>query len=328
MRLRTIAAGALLVATACSGAAPPPPETTEPPLTTLPPVSSTTTTPRPTLPPPPEGDVCASFGPPESLGSLASAELRETSGIAASRTHPGVLWAHNDSGDAAAVHAIGIDGSDLGRFRLANSLAIDWEDMAVGPGPDAALDYLYLGDIGDNLEIRSRLPIYRIPEPIPDRAGGLVEDVETFTVTYGEAGSFNAEAMAIDPFGAALYVITKRDDADTQTVFRAPLGDLVPGGVTLLTPVAVLDLGPGTEVTGADFSADGGLLALRGYSQVWIWTRTTPDAAAVFASAPCEAPSPEERQGEAIAFDPVRLGYFTVSEGTGAAVNYVGAEPP
>ena len=281
-----------------------------------------------TLPPPPESDVCDGFAQPVALGTIATAELRETSGIVASRTHPGVLWAHNDSGDAAAVHAVGTDGSDLGRFRLTNALAIDWEDMSLGPGPEPDRDYLYIGDIGDNLLLRSRLPIYRVPEPVPDRSGGSLEDVEVLTVTYGELGSFNAEAMAIDRFGRDLYIITKRGDDGRSVVFRVALADLVPGGVALLDPVAVLDLGPGAEVTGADITADGGLIALRGYSEVWIWTRVVPGAAETFATEPCLAPSPDEIQGEAIAFDPDGLGYFTVSEGSRAAINYVGPRSP
>ncbi len=32
-------------------------------------------------------------------GTLHSPRVKESSGIAASRAHPGVLWTHNDSGD-------------------------------------------------------------------------------------------------------------------------------------------------------------------------------------------------------------------------------------
>ena len=323
--MAALAAGLLVVA-ACNGAGTAGSATTaeaSPPLTTLPPVTTTAEPPTPTLPPAPLDDICETFAQPQALGTVASAELREVSGIAASRTHEGVLWAHNDSGDAAAVHAIGTDGSDLGRFRLTNAIALDWEDMAIGHGPDPSRDYLYLGDIGDNLQFRSRLQIYRIPEPTPDRAGGVVEDVEVINVTFGEIGSFNAEAMAIDPFLKDLFVITRRDD-DRSIVFRVPLSELEPNKTALLEVAAVIRLGEGAEVTAADISRDGGLVALRGFSQVWIWVRDSQDAADVFAGEPCRAPSPDEVQGEALAFDPTGLAYYTLSEGAGAAVNYVG----
>ena len=42
----------------------------------------------------------------------AGAVLRELSGFAASRIHPGIFWAHNDSGNAPALYALRADGSD------------------------------------------------------------------------------------------------------------------------------------------------------------------------------------------------------------------------
>ncbi len=299
------------------------------PTTTTPATSVTTTGPvGPTLPPPPDlgpGEtVCDSFTTPVETGTLASADLRETSGIVASRAHPDVLWAHNDSGDAAAVHAVGTDGGDLGRFRLTNAVALDWEDIAIGPGPVPGRDYLYLGDIGDNLGIRGRLLIHRIPEPVPDRSGGIIEDVETLQVTYGERDrGFDAEAMFVDPLTADLFIVTKRDEEGRSIVFRAAAGELGVGTVTLMTPIAVLDLGPSAQVTAADITVDGGALVLRGYDEVWIWVRTDIDVATTFDADPCLAPSPDEIQGEAVAFEPGG-GYYTIGEGTRAAVNYIG----
>ena len=84
--------------------------------------------------------------------------------------------------------------------------------------------------------------------------------------------------------------------------------------------------GPSTsnQVTAADITADGGIIALRGYEQVWMWLRTESDIGTTFAAGPCSAPYPSERQGEALAFNATGSGYYTVSEGTHSAVNYVG----
>ena len=65
-----------------------------------------------------------------------SAPLDEVSGLAVGRRNPDLLWTHNDSGDCAA---------DL-RYRtsrrrvvtevsVAGAGALDWEDIAIGPGP-------------------------------------------------------------------------------------------------------------------------------------------------------------------------------------------------
>jgi len=297
-------------------------------LSTLPPlteVQPTGAAPAPPLPPPLASGmtICDTFAAPAAVGEVVSAELRETSGIAASRAHRGVLWAHNDSGDAAATYGLGTDGSDLGRFRLNNASALDWEDMAIGPGPVPGKDHLYLGDIGDNLRIRGDLTVYRIGEPEPGRPGDTVDGVETLRVTYGEADrGLDAEALAVDPVTGDLLVFTKGDGAGRSFVFRAATSDLAVDVITLLAPVTVLTLGENAEVTAADFTVEGGILALRGYGEVWMWLRTDVDLAVTLEAAPCLAPSPEEAQGEALAFAPDGS-YYTIGEGARAPVHRV-----
>ena len=44
-------------------------------------------------------------------------ELRESSGLAVSRTQPGVLWSHNDSGDGPNLYAIDMSGRLLARIQ-------------------------------------------------------------------------------------------------------------------------------------------------------------------------------------------------------------------
>lgn len=306
-------------------------------LTTLPAVTTSQSppgTPPPprTLPPPPvlaAGEtICDGFAVPSATGSVSTAQLTEASGVVASRTQPGVLWVHNDSGDAAAVYAVGTDGSDLGRFRLTNAVALDWEDIAIGPGPEPGRDYLYLADIGDNLGFRGNLTVYRIPEPVADRAGGLVEDVEALRVTYGEGDrGLNAEAMFVDPLTGDVYIVTKGDDGTPSIVFRAPARELAADRIVLMEPVAILDLGDRAQVTAADIATDGGTVVLRGYNEVWMWARNDLDIGSSLSEEPCTAPSPDEVQGESIALAPGG-GYYTISEGTRPAVNYVAPEAP
>jgi len=81
----------------------------------------------------------------------------------------------------------------------------------------------------------------------------------------------------------------------------------------VLELVTVLSLD--AEVSGADISWDGSTIAFRGYQTVWMWHRppggTVADA---LATDRCTAPSPDEVQGESIAF--LQDGsYATVSEG-------------
>src|SRR5205823_412411 len=56
-----------------------------------------------------------------------SPRVRESSGIAVSRAHRGVLWTHNDSADDAYVYATDLAGTDRGVVRIRGARAVDWE---------------------------------------------------------------------------------------------------------------------------------------------------------------------------------------------------------
>jgi len=268
--------------------------------------ATTTSAPPPTLAP---GETaCGPYQAITTAGVVASTDLVEVSGLAASRTQPGVLWAHNDSRDGARAYAIGPDGADLGGFDIAGALAFDWEDMAAEPGPDAGASHLYFGDIGDNFSIRGgRITVYRVPEPDPTTLTGPIEGTAVLEFIYPD-GTYNAEALFVA--GDSLYIVTK--DTEEARVYR---GDATrnDSGVETLEFVTVLPLG--AEVSGADMSWDGTTIALRGYDSVWLWHRQ-PGAtvAETFTTEPCNAPAPDEVQGEAIAFLPDGS-YATISEG-------------
>ena len=129
-----------------------------------------------TAPSPALFDATCDADDPVPSGSVASAELVELSGLAAGRSAEGVLWAHNDSGDRPRLFALGLDGSDRGAFEVEGADAVDWEDMAAGPGPDGS-PHLFVADVGDNAESRPEVAVYRIPEPSLGslRTGGPIE---------------------------------------------------------------------------------------------------------------------------------------------------------
>ena len=110
---------------------------------------------------------CPKFLGGHKVGTVQSALIGEASGLAASRKNPGVLWTHNDDGPAC-VYAIAPDGKHLGVYNLEGAKMRDWEDIAIGPGPQANVDYLYVGAIGDNNSKRKSIIIYRVPEPKVD----------------------------------------------------------------------------------------------------------------------------------------------------------------
>jgi hypothetical protein len=273
-------------------------------------------------------------------GSVASPDLIEISGLAASRSQPGTFWAHNDSGDTARVFAMDTAGQSLGTYTLTGAEAIDWEDMAIGPGPQDGASYLYLGDIGDNASIRAEIVVYRVAEPTVDQASSplALVGVESLVLRYPD-GAHDAETLLVDPVSGDLFIITKDISGGPSRVFRAPASALVAGPVVLeqvaqidfasLVPQKVVppDSPPlptalGKIPTGGDVSPAGDLIAIRTYGTVWVWSRPPGTALAdAFASAPCEGPSVIEAQGEAIAFAADGASYFTASEGLNVALH-------
>ncbi len=283
---------------------------------------STTSAPQTTSTTLPAGvAVCDLYSDIESSGVVASPDLVEASGLAASRVAPGVLWSHNDSQGTATLYAFAGNGDDLGGYDVPDAFALDWEDMSAGPGPEGHGSYLYVGDIGDNFDIRGGLvTVYRVPDADPADLDGEFTESTALTYRYPE-GNHNAEALFIDPVEPALYLVTKsRDEA---FVFRGSLSPT--DGPSDLALVATLFLGG--EISGADMSFDGTTLGLRGYQTVWMWHRG-PDVsvAEMLSEDPCTSPSPEERQGEAITFD-MDLAYWTVSEGPNSPIQRVIREP-
>jgi hypothetical protein len=300
-----LAVAALLAACAPapSPAPPPPPSTTKPPV---------------------YGAACAHSLLASIPGAVASSEIDEASGIAASRRTDGVWWVDNDSGDSARLFAVGDDGRDLGEFDLAGASAVDWEAVAVGPGPQPGVSYLYAGDIGDNGGTRTAIQVYRVPEPAVAGAPGVhtLTGVETLALVYPD-GPHDAEALFVDPRFGSLFVVTKDLVGGVGHVFSAPAG-LAAGSTTTLTPVATVSLGPGQGVTGADITPRGDVIALRTYLGVHLYERGDgASVAAALSATPCDGAAPpfgggtsaSEPQGEAIGFTRDGRGYVTVSEG-------------
>ena len=268
---------------------------------------------------------CPLFGAAVQTGTLQDPAITEASGIAASRTNPGMYWVHNDSGDSARVFATDLSGAAIGRFRLQGAQAKDWEDVAVGPGPEPGTNYLYLGDIGGN-KGRSNLSIYRAVEPeVMLGARGIRGWVpaERIDVMYPDGLAWDAEALLVDPMTADIYVVTKGGEA-SSILYQLPAAQAVPGQRQTLLQVATFSLPAGFDrsVTGGDISPDGSLIMLRTYNRAYLWPRLTgesiPDA---ISAPPCSVQIQPESQGEAAAFQQNGQDLVLTTEGKFPEIN-------
>jgi hypothetical protein len=263
---------------------------------------------------------CAGDVVPSTPGSLQSPDLKETSGLVVSAKNPGTLWLNNDSGDSARVFAVTAAGALEGIYELEGATAIDWEDIAIGPGPTPDNPYLYVGDIGDNGAARPDIVVYRVAEPNVGADGEThtLSDVAALTLTYPD-GAHDAEALMVDPRSGEIFITIKHiATGGPAAVYRAP-GGLEAGTTTVLQQVGEIDLPRfpfAAAVTASDISRDGRAIAVRTYGGVRLWDlgpkQSVMDA---LGADPCEGPIPVEIQGEAIGLEPDAGGYFTVSEG-------------
>src|SRR5688572_1601429 len=184
---------------------------------------------------------CFEYAEPIRVGTVDNAALSEISGVAASRSQPGVLYVHNDSGDSARFLALAPSGETLGEYALSGATAIDWEDMAIGPGPGGS-DFVFLGDIGDNAARtggstpRASVDVYRVSEPAVSWSSQSpspepIESFDRLTFTYPD-GPHDAEVLMIDPEGPDIVIISKENDGNSA-IFRAPSDAPAEGPVVL-----------------------------------------------------------------------------------------------
>ncbi|MEU1125692.1 WD40 repeat domain-containing protein [Streptomyces sp. NPDC005899] len=184
--------------------------------------------------------------------TIEDPRITESSGLAASRLHPGVYWTHNDSEDGPYVYAV---DSRTGRTVATITMRGVGEPRdveAISLGPDGNL---YVGDIGDNLDGSwDHVWIYRFPEPAK-LADATVRAVQ-FDVKYAD-GPRNAEAMMVHPRTGRVYIASKNEEGGG--LYEGP-AKLSAGGDNVFRRV-----GEVPWVTDGAFSPDGRSLVLRSY---------------------------------------------------------------
>jgi hypothetical protein len=257
------------------------------------------------------------------IAHLANREVKESSGIAASRRYAGVFWTHNDSGDTARIFAFDREGRDRGTYHIPGATNIDWEDIAIGPGPRSAPWYLYIGETGGNKREAREVVVYRVAEPAPRDGGtGTAGSAFPIRLRYPDR-AHDAEALLVHPATADIYIVTKAFGTDRETlVFKAPAPHTA--GPRTLERIASLrfphesaiTLAVG-RVTGGDIAPGGRRVVVCDYFRAYeaelprgrpfdeVWNQTW---------APVElAP---RRQGEAICYRSDGRALLATSEGT------------
>lgn len=194
----------------------------------------------------------------------------EGSGVVASRSHPGVIWAIRDGGSSepgrprAALYAYRLAGDRIGELAPGRGLRaipvpgttnVDWEDVASDDQGN-----LWIADIGDNACRRGSITLYKVREPGPAVTRAQLLGTYRFRYPDPDSGCRGWDAESLFLVGGVPYVITK---SGFPAVYRAATLD--PRRTTVLRRVGELASGltePVIFPTGADLDADHRRLAV------------------------------------------------------------------
>ena len=244
---------------------------------------------------------------------IADPRLAELSGLVAVDDQ---LVAINDGGEQVSVFLL----DAACRVVDVHTAAVDPydpEDLAV-----AADGTVWLADTGDNNANRQTVALIALR---PDGATSI------YRLTYPD-GPHDAEALLLAPDGTP-YLVTK-EILGASGVYR-PAAALVDGGTVAMDKVAAVNLtftgtagGPVGQagqllVTGGAVARDGSAVALRTYTDAYVWALTGSDVPAALAAAPARIPLPDSPQGEAISFAADNRTLVVASEGLPSDVTVV-----
>jgi hypothetical protein len=231
--------------------------------------------------------------------------LSEISGLVDLGEHIVVM---NDGGEQLSLSVLDTACQVL-ETRTAAVDPYDPEDLALGGDGT-----FWLADTGDNTAIRSTVALLALR---PDDTAAV------YRLSYPDK-AHDAETLLLAPDGTP-YVVTK-DVLGSSGVYR-PTAPLSPESVVPMERVATVNLTltgtPGGPVgragqlliTGGAVAGDGSAVALRTYTDAYVWRLTGSDVVGALAGTPVRIPLPESPQGEAISFTADNQQLLVASEG-------------
>jgi hypothetical protein len=226
------------------------------------------------------------------------------------------MLAMNDGGDRVTVYLL----DATCRVVEVHGAAVDPydpEDMTVGHDGT-----IWLADTGDNRVNRATVALLALH---PDGSTGV------FRMTYPD-GPHDAEALLLAPDGTP-YIVTK-EVLGSSGVYR-PLKPLEKGATVGLGKVSTVHVtltgtpggpvGPAGQlmVIGGAVSPDGRSMALRTYTDAYVWPLSGSDVVGALTTPPVRIALPPSPQGEAISFSADGRHLVVASEGLPSAVTVV-----
>ncbi len=250
---------------------------------------------------------------PANQCTMKDPRLAELSGLVADKNR---WYAINDGGEKSIVYVLR-KNCTVERQIVGATDPFDVEDL--GRAPDGTF---LLGDGGDNNLERTTAALIALT---PQGKSTL------YRLKYPD-GKHDAEALLVG-YNGAPYFVTK--SALGIAGVYSPVAQLKSPGPTAMKKVATIKLTPtdtpggpvpakvgSVTITGGAVSADGKVVALRTYTDAYLYAAPDRDVTKALAGKPVRVPLPNEAQGEAIAFEPDGS-LLSASEKTGQPIRLV-----
>jgi len=238
--------------------------------------------------------------------TIRDPRITESSGLAASARHPGVVYTHNDSGGVPKIFALGEDGRVRAVLTVGGANARDWEGMALGED-GRGRPAIFVADIGDNLGgAWPYVTVYRVTEPADLRSRTL--PATAFKIKYQD-GPRNAETLMINPRTNRLYIASKLFGGK---IYEAPKR-LRTSGFNVMRKIGDA---PAIATDGA-FSPDGRTCVIRTYFGARLYS---VGAGGRPGKTLKSIDMPAQAQGESVTYTPDGRSLLVGSEGTNQPV--------
>ena len=185
--------------------------------------------------------------------------VNEGSGLVRS-SNDSTFWTLNDGGGKNEIYELNKRGKLLKILPIPNVKNQDWEEITRDEKGN-----LFIGDFGNNQNIRKDLVIYKFPENQPDK-------LEKITFHYADQKAFppdkkslNFDCEAFFALGDSLYLFSKNRGDKSVKLYTMPSR----AGNYALVPQEKIFLK--TMVTGAAISPNKKIFALLTYGKVFLF---------------------------------------------------------
>ena len=224
--------------------------------------------------------------PWQPIGQYTHPDIRESSGIVASRQFEGVYWTLNDSGNPATLYATKLNGELIQEVAIKGSGNFDWEALGIDDK-----NQLWIGEIGNNSRLRFDLKVVVIAEPNP-----FTETEAKVIASYPyRYPNENVDAEGLFIVEDIPYIVSKERERAVLYRFPALKAD------TKQVLEKVGEFVDAKFITGAGVSEDGTRLAVCTYDALWVYHGTAGNLAEMIQSTPWSLP--HNFYGEAVCFD-------------------------